>query len=171
MINTPVPIDAGLVRRAQRGDSRALDLVVRQLMPYVGRICGAVALDDRDDALQEAMIAIVKSLASLREPQALLGWARRIAVREAVRTARGGQAVPVDPATLALVPHIAEEATAVEIQAVLASLPPEQRAVLVLRHLDGLREDEMADVLGVASGTVKSRLHRAREAFRERWAS
>ncbi|HEX8802844.1 MAG TPA: sigma-70 region 4 domain-containing protein, partial [Acidimicrobiales bacterium] len=49
--------------------------------------------------------------------------------------------------------------------------PPEQRAVLVLRHVDGLREDEMAAALGVAPGTVKSRLHRARAAFRARWGT
>ena len=53
----------------------------------------------------------------------------------------------------------------------LDGLTAEQRAVLVLRHLDGLDEGEMAEVLGVARGTVKSRLHRARAAFRERWTA
>jgi RNA polymerase sigma-70 factor (ECF subfamily) len=144
--------------------------VVRELMPYVGRICGAIALQARDDALQEAMMAIVKNLDSLREPDAIRGWARRIAVRSAVRAVTGGRDVPVEPAVLANLPRLADDATAVEVHAVLASLPPEHRAVLVLRHLDGLREDEMAEVLGVAPGTVKSRLHRARDAFRARWA-
>jgi RNA polymerase sigma-70 factor (ECF subfamily) len=139
-------------------------------MPYVGRICGAIALQARDDALQEAMMAIVKNLDSLREPDAIRGWARRIAVRSAVRSVTGGRDVPVDPAVMANLPRLADDATAVEVHAVLASLPPEHRAVLVLRHLDGLREDEMAEVLGVAPGTVKSRLHRARDAFRARWA-
>jgi RNA polymerase sigma-70 factor (ECF subfamily) len=160
-----------VVRRAQRGDPAALEVVVRELAPYVGRICGAVALDEGDDAMQEAMVAIVRNLGSLREPAALRGWARRIAVREAVRAARrGGRTVPVDPVDLAAVPGPPIGADAAEIEAVLAALPPEHRAVLVLRHVDGLNEDEMAVALGVAPGTVKSRLHRARAGFRERWS-
>ncbi len=51
----------------------------------------------------------------------------------------------------------------------LASLSPEHRAVLVLRHVDGLSEQEVAEVLDVAAGTVKSRTNRARASFRERW--
>jgi len=144
---------------------------VRDLAPYLGRICGAIALDDGDDALQEAMVAITRNLGGLREPAALRGWARRIAVREAVRAARGGRTVPVDPATLRTEVVVADGATAVDVHAVLADLAPEQRAVLVLRHLDGLDEREMAALLGVAPGTVKSRLHRARAAFRERWTA
>jgi RNA polymerase sigma-70 factor (ECF subfamily) len=166
-----VSVDAAPVRRAQRGDPRALDQVVAEFMPYVSRICGAIALEDGDDAPQEAMIVIVKNLASLREPGALHGWARRIAVREAVRTVRGGKAVPMDPAVFTTPPYVASEATSMEVHDILAALPPEQRAVLVLRHLDGIGEDEMTDVLGVATGTVKSRLHRARQAFRARWVS
>ncbi len=163
------PVDARIVRQAQRGDPRALDTVVRELMPYVGRICGAIALDRGDDAMQEAMIAVVRNLGSLREPDALRGWARRIAVREAVRVARGNRMAAVDPSDLAAVQSIADDATAIDVRDALASLTPEQRAVLVMRHFDGLSEQEMADALGVAIGTVKSRLHRARDAFRGRW--
>ena len=56
-----------------------------------------------------------------------------------------------------------------DVRRVLASLPPEQRAILVLRDLEGLSEREAAAQLDVALGTVKSRLHRARGAFIERW--
>lgn len=163
-------VDDDLVRRAQRGDADALEQVVRDLLPYVGRICGAIALDAGDDAVQDAMIAITRNLASLREPAALRGWARRIAVREAVRAARRGRDAPTDPHELvATAPD--DPATPVDVRAVLDDLSPEHRAVLVLRHLDGLDEAEMAEVLAVAPGTVKSRLHRARAAFRARWTS
>ncbi|HEX7131392.1 MAG TPA: RNA polymerase sigma factor [Iamia sp.] len=164
-------MDEATVRRAQRGDAASLEAVLRDLAPYLGRICGAIALDAGDDALQEAMVAIARNLGSLREPAALRGWARRIAVREAVRAGPGGRAVPVDPAVLDPRTSVPDGTTAVEVRAVLAALHPEQRAVLVLRHLDGLDETEMAEVLGVARGTVKSRLHRARAAFRERWTA
>ncbi len=157
------------MRRAQRGDAGALEGLLRELAPYLGRICGAIALDDGDDALQDTMLAIVRHLPALREPLAVRGWARRIAVREARRVAHGGRAVPVDGLDLAAVPSPGDLTVDADVRAVLASLAPEHRAVLVLRHLDGLSEQEMADALGVAPGTVKSRVHRARASFRERW--
>jgi DNA-directed RNA polymerase specialized sigma24 family protein len=168
-------VDRAVVRRAQRGDAAALEAVLRDLAPYLGRICGAIALDAGDDALQEAMVAVTRNLTTLREPDALRGWARRIAVREAVRAAAavtaGGRSVPIAPGRLDPGATVPDGATAVEVRAVLDDLAPEQRAVLVLRHLDGLDEGEMAEALGVARGTVKSRLHRARAAFRERWTA
>ena len=164
-------VEPAVVRRAQRGDAAALEAVLRDLAPYLGRICGAIALDAGDDALQEAMVAVTRNLTALREPAALRGWARRIAVREAVRTAANGRTVPVDPVRLDRGVAVPDGTTAVEVRAVLDGLTVEQRAVLVLRHLDGLDEGEMAEALGVARGTVKSRLHRARAAFRERWTA
>jgi RNA polymerase sigma factor (sigma-70 family) len=174
---------ATLVRRAQQGDAWALDALVRSLVPYLGRLCGSVALDAGDDALQEALVAIVRNIGSLREPGAVRGWARTIAVREAVRVARGGRggsgsggggsvSVSVDPDVLAAtLPAVRDDATAVEVRAVLETLDPEQRAVLVLRYLDGMDQQTMAEVLDVAPGTVKSRLSRARTAFRARWTA
>jgi RNA polymerase sigma factor (sigma-70 family) len=160
-----------LVRRAQRGDAIAVEALLRELSPYVGRICGAIALDAADDAMQEALVAIFKHIGSLREPAALKGWVRRIAVREAVRAAHRGRVVPLDPDELqkASTLSVPDGTTAVEVREVLAALSPAQRAVLTMRHLEGLDEEEMVDVLNVATGTVKSRLHRARAAFRERW--
>ncbi|MDQ1374139.1 MAG: hypothetical protein QOJ09_1477 [Actinomycetota bacterium] len=156
------------MRLAQRGDGLAVSALIRELSPYVGRICGAIALDDGDDAMQEAFIAIVRNLGSLREPAAVWGWARRIAVREAVRTAKRRRAtVPLD-ATLAA-PVGADLAEVVDVRATLEALAPEQRVILVLRDLEGVSEAEAAALLDVAPGTVKSRLHRARAAFRRGW--
>jgi DNA-directed RNA polymerase specialized sigma24 family protein len=59
--------------------------------------------------------------------------------------------------------------TPLQVRAVLDQLPPAHRAVLVLRDLEDLSEQETAEALGVEVGTVKSRLHRARVAFRQRW--
>lgn len=146
-----------------------MDALVRALTPYVARVCGAVALDRGDDAMQETFIAVLRSLHALREPAALHAWVRRIAVRESVRVARGG-ATPIDPARLdwKAAPEV-DLPTALDVRAVLTQLAPEHRAVLVLRDLDGLGEAEVATMLGVPEGTVKSRLHRARAAFARRW--
>jgi RNA polymerase sigma-70 factor (ECF subfamily) len=145
--------------------------LLTEIAPYVGRICGAIALSTAEDATQEALVAIFRNLPSLRDAIALRAWARRIAVREALRAAGNRRSVPVDPASLEAAMAAPDPSAAVDVRQVLATLDPLHRAVLVLRHLDGLDEGEMASVLGVAPGTVKSRLHRARTAFRARWSA
>ena len=158
-----------LVRAAQRGDPRAVDELVRELSPYVGRICGAIALDDGDDAMQEALIAVIRNLDHLREPAAVKAWVRRIAVREAVRVSRRRPATVADVDATARAADIDLD-TALDVRAALERLSPDQRAVLVLRDLDGLAEADVAAMLHIPEGTVKSRLHRARAAFATRWA-
>jgi RNA polymerase sigma factor (sigma-70 family) len=158
-----------MVRRAQKGDALAMHDLIRELVPYVTRICRGIALDAGDDAVQETFVAVLRNLRSLREPGAVKGWVRRIAVHEAVKAARR-QAWPTAPDEL---PEAAQPApdvdTALDVQETLRRVPPEQRAVLVLRDLDGMSEEDAADLLELPVGTVKSRLHRARDAFRKRW--
>lgn len=158
-----------LVRRAQRGDASALEQLIEELAPYVGRICGSIALNSGEDALQEALISVVRHLSSLRDPAAIHGWVRTIAVREAVRIARRQQPELVDPTELEQLAHADIHTSDVEIREILAQLPPHHRAVLVLREVDGLSEAETAVVLNVSLGTVKSRTARARSAFIRRW--
>ena len=67
------------------------------------------------------------------------------------------------------VPKVTDLDTAIDVRATLAALTPPQRALLVLRDLEDLSERDAADALGVELGTVKSGLHRARDAFKERW--
>jgi RNA polymerase sigma factor (sigma-70 family) len=160
---------AATVRAAQEGDTMAMNALVDELMPYVGRICNAIALGNGEDAAQDALIAILRSLRQLRDPEALRPWARRIATREAVRTARRQRANAGQPPDTVAAPDRTD--LGVEIRDQLDRLEPEQRAVLVLRDLEGLSEQEAAELLNVATGTVKSRLHRARARFRREWRS
>ena len=160
--------DPALVRAAQRGDRIAVADVMEALAPYVGRVCGPIALQDGPDAAQEALIAILKNLGGLREPGAIYGWARAIAVREAVRVAR--EAARALPAELADVPAAGDPQLAADIRDVLARLTPEHRAVLALRDLEGLDEQAVGALLNVPAGTVRSRLFRARRSFRKAWS-
>ncbi|TDW54654.1 RNA polymerase sigma factor [Kribbella pratensis] len=162
-------IEEQLVRAAQRGDTVAMNDVLDALTPYVGRICGPIALSDGPDAAQEALIAIFRGLRGLENPAAVFGWARAIAVREAVRVARRGQRQ--QPAELADLPAADDPQLTVDVQDVLRRLSPEHRAVLVLRDLEGMDEQAAAAVLDVPAGTAKSRLHRARASFRKAWRS
>jgi RNA polymerase sigma-70 factor (ECF subfamily) len=158
--------DTSLVRAAQSGDALALDRLLDELAPFVLRICRGIALNHADDAAQEALMAIVRHLRSLREPEALHGWARRIATREAVRAARSARN------NVELPPEIAghgDPLLGIEVRDQLERMEPAHRAIIVLRDLEGLSEEQVAEILGVAHGTVKSRLHRARARFKQEW--
>jgi RNA polymerase sigma-70 factor (ECF subfamily) len=159
----------GLVRAAQAGDTIAMHDLLDHLSGYVGRICASIALDSGPDATQEALIAVFRALRGLRQPEALHGWVRAIAVREAVRIARRDSRAT--PAELTDLPAPGDPQLASDVRDALARLSPEHRAILVLRDLEGLDERAAAALLGVPTGTVKSRLHRARDSFRKVWNS
>jgi RNA polymerase sigma-70 factor (ECF subfamily) len=161
---------AALVTAAQAGDTVAMAELLDVLSPYVARICGPIALGSGADAAQDTLVAVLRSLGSLRQPGALFGWVRAIAVRESLRHASAdAQALPRSPDLLANVPARDDPQLAADVRAVLRRLRPEHRAVLVLRDLEGLDEQTTAAVLAVPKGTLKSRLHRARAAFRKEW--
>ncbi|MGH3417141.1 MAG: RNA polymerase sigma factor [Actinocrinis sp.] len=160
---------AQLVREAQRGDEFAMARLLAVLAPYVGRLCAPIALSDGEDATQEALIAVFRGLRSVRDPQAVYGWVRVIAVREAIRVVRrhGREA----PAELADLPAPGDIHATVHVRDVLERLSPEHRAILVLREVEGLDERSAARLLGISLGTAKSRLHRARARFKEAWSA
>ena len=151
-------------------DALALDQLLDELAPYVRRLCARIAPAATDDATQEALLAIFSGLPSLRAPEAIMTWVRSVTVRTAMRLARQpDQEVAADPTPAD--PYASCFEGLADIDDALARLPPSQRAVLVLRSREGLSEQEIATTLGIPAGTVKSRLHRARAAFREMWES
>jgi DNA-directed RNA polymerase specialized sigma24 family protein len=120
---------ARLVRAAQGGDQLAMAELIDLLAPFVARLCGPIALQHGADAAQEALIAIFRGLRGLREPAALFGWARAVAVREAVRVARRERQRSGEQ--LLELPARDDPLLAMEIRATLARLSPEHRAVLI----------------------------------------
>ncbi|MDR0342444.1 MAG: RNA polymerase sigma factor [Nocardiopsaceae bacterium] len=162
-------MDPQTVTAAQQGDALALDQLLGELAPYVHRLCKRVAPEVADDATQEALLAVFRGLPSLQAPEAIITWVRAISVRKAVRLARrAGREATAQPPTEPRAPSLEG---LVDIGDALGRLPPAQRAVLVLRTCEGLSEHEIAATLGISAGTVKSRLHRARAAFRKVWDS
>ncbi|WP_078862784.1 RNA polymerase sigma factor [Streptomyces sp. NRRL F-5123] len=159
---------APLVRAAQAGDALALGDLLDLLTPYVTRLCTPIAQRDAPDAVQEALIAVFRGIGGLDDPLALYGWVRTVAVREAVRVAgRAARETPVEH--VEGLPAAAGPELAGDVRDVLRRMTPEHRAVLVLRELEGLDEKAAGEVLNVSRGTVKSRLHRARNSFRKAW--
>jgi DNA-directed RNA polymerase specialized sigma24 family protein len=163
-------VDPADVSAAQQGDALALDRLLDELAPYVRRLCAQIAPAAADDAAQEALLAVFRGLPSLRAPEAIMTWARSVTVRTAIRLAGEHDLEAAADGTLpgGCVPS---PEGLVDIDDALARLPASQRVVLILRSREGLSEQEIAATLGIPAGTVKSRLHRARAAFREGWES
>lgn len=178
------PADSGaLLDRARRGDGRAFEDLARTveapLYRHVLRILGTSA--DSEDVVQDAMISAWRSIASF-EGGSFRAWIFRIATNRAidvVRARRRRGELPLEPPDDAEVewaepaaagPEPAEVASQAEamavVEAALVTLPPEQRAVLVLRDVEGFSYEEIAQITASEVGTVKSRIHRARVGVR-----
>jgi RNA polymerase sigma factor (sigma-70 family) len=156
-----------VARDAVAGDARALACLLDELEPLVVRttrlIVGSGSLA-AEDAAQEALIDMARAIATLRNPEAVVGWAARIATRRALRTARWERIRRSREHDL--MPSLSTIQTDDERRGALSSafdrLPQRQRAIAVLRLYLGLSEAETADVLGISVGAVKSQLHQAR---------
>ena len=127
--------------------------------------------DDAADALQDAMISAFRRAGSFRGDSAVTTWLHRIVVnacldllrRRAARPATSGLAPEaLDALATRHGPGRADSDTALDVTAALGTLPPEQRAALVLVDMLGYPVAEAAAVLGVSEGTVKSRCSRGR---------
>jgi RNA polymerase sigma-70 factor, ECF subfamily len=160
---------------ARRGDQRAFTEVVRH---YDHRLRGLAyrLLGDRaamDDALQEAYVKAFRALPGFREQAGLGTWLYRITYRACVDHLRREGRHVTDPADGRDVPAAgpgadpaAVAAARTDLARALAALPVDQRAAVLLVDADGLDYDTAAAVLGVAAGTIASRLSRARAALR-----
>jgi RNA polymerase sigma factor (sigma-70 family) len=163
-------VDPQTVIDAQHGDALALDQLLDEIAPYIRRLCTRIAPAMADDATQEALLAVFRGLPSLRAQEAIITWVRAVTVRTAIRLARQADREAA-PAQAPVEPAASSHEGLVDISDALGRLPLAQRAVLVLRTCEGLSEQQTAATLGISAGTVKSRLHRARAAFREEWDS
>jgi RNA polymerase sigma-70 factor (ECF subfamily) len=166
-----------LVLRCRRGDSSAwrelIRLWERRLFYYVRRLVGG----ERDawDVLQQTWLAAYRAIPTLREPRALRAWLYRIAHRQAVSHLRHVGAMPDSGAGAiddagdvpddAEAPSFAADA-ADRVHAALSALSLAHREVLTLHFLEDASVREIADVLEVPEGTVKSRLFHAKRALR-----
>lgn len=152
------------VLRAQAGDREALDellkLVQEPLYRYIVSLVSSRAL--AEDILQEVFILIYRKLTWLREPELFRPWAYRIATREAfkhLKRERRWTESSVDESALEDLPAPERDVLTPELMTQLVEqVSPASRAVIVLHYLHDMQLDEVADVLGLALGTVKSRL-------------
>ena len=146
------------------------------------RLSYAIVGDEADarDATQETFIGAWKRLRELRDPERFDAWLQRIAVNSARMTlrARGRRRVREIPsgdvAALAVAADGAVttvRSDAALLDAALDTLPTDQRTILVLHHLEGHGVAELAAILEIPVGTVKSRLHTARRTLQDALAA
>ena len=163
-------MDRDLVTRAQRGDESAFAELVEQVGDRLYAVAHHILSDSgrADDATQQAMIDIWRKLPSLKDPDRFLSWAYRIVVRSALTEAasrrRWFMRVTLNEAARgpASVPdHQRAYADRDELDRALGALAIDHRTVVVLKHFADLSNSEIAEVLGVPEGTVRSRLHYA----------
>lgn len=168
--------DDVLVVRCQLGERAAFrELVDRWHDPLWRYLRGMVdALDVADDLAQEVWVAVVRGLPRLREPHRFTAWlftvARRTVMnhlRVAYRSPQLSELHAPVQMDLAATEDLDAVLTTMDIEAGLHVLPPMEREVLILFHVDDLPLSTCAEVLGVPAGTVKSRLHRARRMLRD----
>ena len=184
--------DATLVAAAKQGDRRAMDRLLRNHQDRVTSVCRRIVGNEADalDASQNAMIAIVRGLARFDGNSMFSTWVYRVATNAALDELRRRKRRP-DPVTF--VDHRDSEqsrigemvdaktfggvqrdpelsmderlALQVDVDRAMATLPPEFRAAVTLRDLCGLDYSEIAEILGIPGGTVRSRIARGRAAL------
>lgn len=170
--------DAVLARRAASADVLAFEALYRRhhrrvhgvIVRLVGQ-AGARA----EDLTQEAFVRAWQALPAYRFESAFGTWLHRLAVNTALMELRSRRSRPQadgDDEALERVgtPDSAGHATALslDLERAVATLPPRARAVLVLYDVEGWKHEEIADALGMAVGSSKAQLHRARQLLRER---
>ena len=165
--------DAELLRAHVAGDPRAFGELVARHRDRLWAVA-IRTLGDREeaaDAVQDALISAYRAADRFRGDAAVTTWLHRIVVNACLDRARRRQSrptVPLPEVETAAVraatagPAEPDSDTRVMVRAALAQLPAEQRAALVLLDIEGYSVAEIAEMLGIAEGTVKSRCARGR---------
>jgi RNA polymerase sigma-70 factor (ECF subfamily) len=176
--------DQQLVKRVQKGDKRAFDLLV---LKYQHKILALISRYMRDqdevqDVAQEAFVKAYRALPKFRGDSAFYTWMYRIAINTAknylVSRSRRPPGTDIDvedaeyfegPSALKDIQNPENELYGAELKQVveqaIKNLPEDLRAAVTLREFDGLSYEDIADVMECPVGTVRSRIFRAREAI------
>ncbi len=192
MADTAIPFDdAVLVRQCQKGDLTAFEPLVVKYQDRIYNLCWRLCGDRQaaEDLTQEAFLKAFESLGTFRGSSSFFTWLYRIATNLALSYRRSERRhmslgtgvewndIPSQAARLHRAVQDADDQPDLAVQRdevrrivwqAIQQLDDDHRAVVVLRDMEGLDYGEIAEVLHVPAGTIKSRLHRARMAIREK---
>jgi RNA polymerase sigma-70 factor (ECF subfamily) len=168
--------DAELVARVLEGEVEAFGALVERHLPRCERFALHMLGDpaDAEDAVQEAFVRAYRGLAGCRNPERFGAWLMRILANRCrtarLRRWRREQVVVADHGALgvaAVRPRAERYAWREEIAAALARLPDEQREAFLLKHVEELEYEEMAEVTGAGVSALKMRVKRACDRLRQ----
>ena len=176
--------DQQLVERVQAGDKSAFDLLVRKYQHRVLKLVSRFVSDaaEAEDVSQEAFLKAYRALASFRGDSAFYTWLYRIAINTAKNALVSNRRRPVDfdldlqdPEQYDRHARLKEgdtpegvlltEEIRMVVERAMEQLPEDLRTAIVLRELEGLSYEEIAEAMDCPVGTVRSRIFRAREAI------
>jgi len=168
-----------LVRQAQQGDLVAFERLYRDNERKVFGLCFRLSSDPAlaEELTQEVFVRAWRKLSSFRGDSAFSSWLYPLTVNVALserrsRKRRDARIVATeDPASLERAPRTPAPEAGFDLEKAMAALPPGARAVFVLHDVEGRTHEEIASLLGLAAGTSKAQLHRARRLLREALAS
>lgn len=177
-VNEPVATaddDRQLVRRAQARDCHAFESLYRANLRRVYAVCLRMTANatHAEDLTQRAFLTAWEKLPLFRGESAFSSWLHRVAVNTVLAHLRAEHRREArvfgteDPALFETPPPAAPAGVRLDLEAAIAALPPQARAVFVLHDIEGWRHDEIAAELGVTTGTTKAQLHRARKLLQE----
>lgn len=160
-----------LVLRAQAGDSESLAQLVDLWQPRLWPFARVLTGDDESawEVMQETWLAVLRDLKRLQDPARFRPWVFRIVRNKAADQVRRRikERKSVERQTLEVPANCAKPRE--DIRDLLGTLPEQDACLLALHYLEGATYEEMATILGVPTGTIKSRLHAARGRLRATW--
>lgn len=170
--NAEAILDEYLVLQAMESQPEAWRQLVEAWHPLLVRRASRLLLDPHAaaDAVQDTWISVARSLSGLEDPARFAPWLYRILARRCAdyvdrdRRTTGRSDGEIREAVSGPCAHGREDSAA--IRDAMRQLPPSQRVLLTLRYADEIPVRVISEILGIAEGTVKSRLHTAREALR-----
>ena len=162
--------------RCALGDERAIRWVLNRYRDRVVRLAAHVLHNSREaeDVAQEAFVKAFRQIGQFRGDSGFYAWLYRIVINlclDRMRRKCMTSEMPLEENIAHFVAVSPDVENRLSVAQVLDSLTPPMRAALVLREVEGLEYAEIADVLNIPVGTVRSRLNTAREQFRRRWTA
>lgn len=170
------PSDAVLARRAADGDMEAYERLYRANVGRVFALCLRMAREQREaeELVQDVFVKVWEKLSSFRGDSAFSTWLHRVAVNVVIERMRSNgrwrdrHDDAADPSDVADARFAALAGADVDLERAIAALPERARMVFVLHDVEGHKHREIASMTGLAVGTCKAHLHRARQLLRTR---
>lgn len=162
------------ITRALEGDGSAFEALYRQYLGRVYALCRRLCRDENEaeELTQEAFVRAFEQLALFRGESAFGSWLHRLTVNVVLGKWRGQnryrqRVLALDDFEDFDPPQPAKETNTIDLERAIARLPKGARTIFVLHDLEGYGHDEIAEITGLAVGTSKAQLHRARRLLRE----